>query len=167
MKKPILFFDCGDTIIDEGTEVKDENKVSIDAELIPGADEMIKTLYERGYNMSLVADGYVDTFKNLLGKYDLYDYFDFYCISENIGVCKPSEKMFLPVLDYYCIKEENRSDVWMIGNNLERDIRGAKALGIKTVWLDWAPRRSKTPKDDLEKPDIIIKNPLELLNYLK
>ena len=167
MNKPILFFDCGDTIIDEGTEIKNQDKVSVDAALIPGADELIKTLYERGYKMSLVADGYVDTFKNLLGKYDLYDYFDYHCISQNIGVCKPSEKMFHPVLNYYKISEENRKNVWMVGNNLERDVKGANALGLTTVWLDWAPRRSKTPKDELEKPDITIKTPLELLEYLK
>ena len=54
----------------------------------------------------------------------------------------------------------------MVGNNLERDIAGANALGLISVWLDWAPRRSKTPADALEVPDYTIKSPLELLGVL-
>ena len=55
----------------------------------------------------------------------------------------------------------------MVGNNLARDIKGANQLGITSVWLDWAPRRAKTPADASEKPDYTIKTPLELLDVLK
>ena len=51
----------------------------------------------------------------------------------------------------------------MIGNNLERDVKGANQLGIVSVWLDWAPRRSKIPADASEVPLHTIKLPLDLL----
>lgn len=36
-KKLIIFLDSGDTIIDEGTEIRDDNGIVIDANVIPGA----------------------------------------------------------------------------------------------------------------------------------
>ncbi len=165
--KPILFFDCGDTLIDEGTEVKDSRGISVDGELIPGGDELIRTLAERGYTMALVADGFVDTFKNLLGKFDLYKYFSAYAISETVGADKPDRRMFDKALADLSLTERDAENVWMIGNNLERDIKGANKLGMTTVWLDWAPRRSKIPADKWEEPDYTIKTPLELLQVLE
>ena len=46
----------------------------------------------------------------------------------------------------------------MVGNHLERDIKGANALGMISVWLDWAPRRSKIPADDSELPGFAAAN---------
>jgi putative hydrolase of the HAD superfamily len=54
----------------------------------------------------------------------------------------------------------------MVGNNLERDIRGANQLGVISIWLDWAPRRSKIPADEHEVPAYTIKQPRELLAVL-
>ncbi len=165
--KPTLLFDCGDTLIDEGTETKDERGVSLDAELIPGSDTLIETLAARGYTMALVADGFVDTFKNVLGKYDLYRHFSAYAISEEVGVCKPDSRMFLKAMEDLGIGEMDRGSIWMIGNNLARDIRGANQLGLVSVWIDWAPRRSKIPASDLEIPDHTVTAPLEILDLLE
>ena len=54
----------------------------------------------------------------------------------------------------------------MVGNHLGRDIKGANALGLTSVWLDWAPRRAKVPADASEEPDFTIKTPLELLDLI-
>jgi len=54
----------------------------------------------------------------------------------------------------------------MVGNNLERDIAGANALGLVTVFLAWSDKRRKTPETDLETPDFTIQHPLELLDVL-
>ena len=45
-KRLIIFMDCGDTIIDEGTEIRNEQDVVIKADVIPGADTMVQTLAE-------------------------------------------------------------------------------------------------------------------------
>jgi len=164
--KPILLFDCGDTLIDEGTEVKDARGASLDGELIPGADLLIRTLADRGYTLALVADGFVDTFRNLLEKFDLYKYFPVRAISEEVGADKPDRRMFEAALGALRIPPEEYGRVWMIGNNLERDMGGAKKLGLTTVWLDWAPRRSKIPANHWETPDHTIMTPLELLEIL-
>lgn len=49
----------------------------------------------------------------------------------------------------------------MIGNNLARDIKGAKDLGIETIFLDWSPRYPKLPSCEAETPGYTIHEPLE------
>ncbi len=157
--------DSGDTLIDEATEIK-EGEVSLRAELIPGAGELVRQLKQRGYRLALVADGPVGTFVNCLGSYGLYDLFDCHAISENLGVQKPHLKMFRYAMDYLGITPADYGKVVMLGNHLERDVCGANACGMISVWLDWAPRRPKVPAHAGEKPQFTIKQPLELLDVL-
>lgn len=55
----------------------------------------------------------------------------------------------------------------MVGNNLSRDIKGAKAMGITSVHLNWTPRYPKTPADDSERPDYTISEPMELVELIE
>ncbi len=167
MNKKILAIclDCGDTLVDEATEEK-EGEVSLRADLIPGADSLMHELKRRGYPLALVADGPTATFQNNLKPYGLYSLFDTYAISEELGVSKPHPKMFHHALDQLHIPKEKYISVVMVGNNLERDIKGANNLGIISVWLDWSPRRSKVPADASEEPKYSIKKPLDLIGVI-
>jgi putative hydrolase of the HAD superfamily len=161
-----VLLDCGDTLVDEATEVKDDRSISLRADLIPGADTMMRQIKQLGYPLGLVADGPAATFVNNLRPYDLYDLFDVYAISEHLQVEKPHPQMFRHALDQLGIGLADYQRVIMVGNNLERDIKGANALGLISVWLDWAPRRSKIPADESERPQFTIKLPLDLLKVI-
>jgi HAD superfamily hydrolase (TIGR01549 family) len=158
-----ICFDCGDTLVDEGSEVKDARGVTLHAELIPGAADAIRELKRLGYPLALVADGPVATFTNVLTHYDLYDCFDAFAISEEVGVEKPAPRMFIHALDQLGISRVDYRRVIMVGNNLARDVKGANDLGLISVWLDWAPRRSKTPADASEVPQYTVKTVETLL----
>ena len=158
--------DCGDTIVDEGTEIKDLQGVVQRAELIPGATTMVQGIKERGYPLALVADGPEGTFQNVLTHHRLYHYFDAMAISGNVGVVKPDARMFQHALEQLLIPAQEYHRVVMVGNNLARDIKGANALGLITVWLDWAPRRAKIPTDSSEVPRYTIQRPDALLSLL-
>jgi putative hydrolase of the HAD superfamily len=168
MERKILAvcFDSGDTIVDEGTEQKDASGAAWSGELIPGAEETLRAVKARGYPMALVADGPALTFHNLLGSRGLLALFDALAISGEVGVEKPDARMFLHALDSLGIAPESFGRVVMVGNNLSRDIKGANALGMVSVWLNWAPRRSKVPADATEAPQFTIRTPLELLGVL-
>ena len=159
--------DSGDTIIDEGTEQKDAEGIVLAAELIPTADSMMENLVSQGYELALVADGDVESFENVLGAHGFYDVFFTRAISESVGVLKPHAPMFLTALEALDLKASDHGHTVMVGNNLGRDIKGANDLGMLSVWLDWAPRRSKTPNDKSEEPNYTIKKPQELLETLK
>ena len=161
-----ILLDCGDTLVDEATEVKDEFRVSLRAELIPGAAELVRELKRRGYLLALVADGPEGSFINNLTPHGLYDAFDAYAISGILGVEKPHATLFHHALQTLGITAQDYAQVVMVGNNLERDIKGANTVGIISVWLDWSPRRSKTPADATETPSYTIKKPLDLLTLL-
>ena len=158
--------DCGDTLVDEGTEQKNEAGVSLRADLIPGAADLARTLKARGYLLALVADGPAANFTNNLSPYGLYDLFDAYAVSELVGVKKPDAKMFHHALSQLNIAPKDYGQVVMLGNNLSRDIKGANQLGIISVWLDWSPRRSRIPADSSEQPRFTVKTPLGLLDIL-
>lgn len=158
--------DCGDTLVDEATEVKTPEGVSLRAELIPGAAELVQQLKARGYPLALVADGPCATFENNLGPYQLYDLFDTYAISETLQVSKPHTRMFFHALEALNISPDDYGRVVMLGNHLERDVKGANEAGLISVWLNWSPRRSKIPANPSEQPQFTINNPLELLDLL-
>ncbi len=161
-----IFFDSGDTIVDEGTELKDPDGVTQQASLIPGAADTLKTLKSLGYRMALVADGPAGTFYNVLGHYGLLNLFDTLAISGLLGVEKPDQRIFRHALDQLGIPPAEYGRVVMVGNHLARDIKGANMLGLVSVWLDWAPRRPKVPADPSEQPCYTIKNPSELLDLI-
>jgi HAD superfamily hydrolase (TIGR01549 family) len=158
-----ICFDFGDTLADEATEEKDAAGVTQRADLIPGASELVRELKRRGYPLALIADGYPGTYRNVLTQHALYDCFDVFAISEDLGVCKPDARMFAYALDQLGVPPEAYAHTVMVGNHLERDIKGANALGMISIWLDWAPRRSKIPVDDSERPAFTIRAPIELL----
>jgi putative hydrolase of the HAD superfamily len=161
-----VLLDCGDTLVDEATEQKTTDGVSLAATLIPGAAELVHTLKARGYPLGLVADGPRATFVNNLGPYGLFDLFDAYAISAEVGVEKPAPAIFEYALGQLGIARADYCRVVMVGNYLARDIAGANSLGLISVWLDWAPRRPKTPATTLETPDYTIRQPLALLDTL-
>jgi HAD superfamily hydrolase (TIGR01549 family) len=167
MKLRVICFDFGDTLADEDTEEKDETGVTQRAELIPGADALLHELRRRGYRLALVADGYPGTYQNVLAQHGLYELFDAFAISEEVGVVKPDERMFTHALGLLGLSREHYAETMMVGNYLERDIKGANALGMISVWLDWAPRRPKEPADESERPHYTIRTPLELLAVIE
>lgn len=166
-KNLIIFLDCGDTIIDEGTEIRDEQDIVIHGNVIPGADIMVRTLAERGYRLAIVADGSAQSFKNLLTQHDLYDCFETLIYSETIKASKPSVRMFKAALGAMDLSERDCSRVIMVGNNLSRDVKGANQMGITSVFLSWTTRYPKVPADDLEVPDYTISTPLELIDLVE
>ncbi|MBM7571873.1 HAD family hydrolase [Aquibacillus albus] len=166
-KKLIVFLDVGDTIVDEGTEIRDDQEVVIKADLIPGADTMVKTLAERGYTLAVVADGLAQSFKNTLTQNGLYDYFTAMIYSENIKELKPSPRMFKAAIGALDLCEKDIPRIIMVGNNLRRDIAGANRMGITSVYLDWTTRYPKEARDKDEVPDYTISQPVDLIDLVE
>lgn len=162
-----ICFDCGDTLADEGSEIKDARGVTLRADLIPGAVDVIRELKRQSYPLALVADGPAATFINILTQHELYEYFDAFAISEEVGVEKPHPRIFIHALEQLDIRREDYGRVVMVGNNLARDVKGANALGLISVWLDWAPRRPKVPADASEVPQYTIKTLAALLPLIQ
>ncbi len=161
-----ICFDFGDTLCDEATEVKDPENTTLRAELIPGAADLLRELKRRGYTLALVADGRPGTYANVLAQHGVLELFDVLTVSEQLGCEKPDPRMFTTTLDQLGLDRADYRRVLKVGNNLERDIKGANLAGLTSVWIDWAPRRSKVPAEPAEVPHHTIRLPWELLALL-
>jgi HAD superfamily hydrolase (TIGR01549 family) len=161
-----ICLDFGDTLADEATEVKDGDNTTLTADLIPGAAELLRALKQRGYPLALVADGRPGTYTNVLSQHSLLHLFVCLVVSEIVGVEKPDGRMFAEALACLGLEPADGPRVLMVGNNLERDVKGANLAGWRSVWIDWAPRRAKIPADELERPRHTIRLPLELLDVV-
>ena len=162
-KKLIIFIDSGDTIINEETEVRDEHDVVVKGDCIPGADRMLKTLHGQGYKIAIVADGMYQTFQNLFSRNHIVEFFDALVCSEVVSVTKPHPLMFYLAMKELGLDLDDVRRIVMVGNNLERDIRGANNMGIVSVHLNWSPRYPKTSSRKEDIPDYVIKEPMELV----
>jgi len=166
-KKLIIFIDSGDTIIDESTEIRNEDGIVVYAEPIEGAAETLKALYEAGYTIALVADGEARSFENVYTLLGLKYCFRTWTISEIVGKQKPNAVMFEDAMKKNNLTEEDKKRVVMIGNNIRKDIAGANRFGITSILLDWSPRYNMNPSSPDEVPDYIIHKPEELLPLIE
>lgn len=166
-KRIILFTDSGDTIVDEGTQQFDEHGIVVSAELIPGAKEAFLAIYQAGYRIALVADGFWDSFQNVFRQHGLLDCFEAWVVSERVGQEKPSEKMFSEAMTLMGLTNQDKCRIVMVGNNLKKDIAGANRFGIISVWLNWSPRYYHKAEESDWTPDYEIKEPKELPKLLE
>lgn len=161
MKPIVLYcFDLGDTIMIEETEVKDAEHTTLRADLFPGMKDALIYLKAQNYKLALVADTRPGTYVNVLKQHGLYELFDAYAISEELGTMKPDPIMFQYVLDKLNVSAEQTV---MCGNNLHRDILGANALGMTTVWFYWNDRYPTVPQHELAVPDYTVRSAEEFL----
>lgn len=168
MERRILavLLDFGDTLADQGSERTDESGFMYDVDLLEGARELLVVLRERGYRVGLVADGRADESAVLRARHHLDGFFDAVAISDEVGASKPDTGPFHAALDQLGIPPQHADRVVMVGNRLERDISGAKELGMIAVWISWSPRYRKVALRPSESPDHTIEKPLELLRVL-
>ena len=100
-------------------------------------EENKRTLEEvkkKGYLTAIVSNfDYAPTAYALIDKYDIGRFFEQIIISEEVGWRKPKDIIFRRALRLLNIKPE---EALFVGDNFNADIKGAKAVGIRTVWLN-------------------------------
>lgn len=157
-----VMIDSGDTLVDEATEIRDADGYVVTAALIPGAIEMVRRLTADGYRLVLVADGYKQSFDNVLGFHGVRQHLEAEIISEILACEKPDQRMFDAALAALDIDAADAGSVVMIGNHLGRDISGANRRGIISIWENWSPRREKHASAADEVPDYVVRSPGEI-----
>lgn len=165
--KLVIFTDIGDTIIDEGTEVREVPEgVVLRADCIPGAKETMLELYAQGYPIVMVADGLVESFHNTMTQNGLEHIFRAKVISEALNTHKPDARMFQAAMDALGLTDADKPRVIMVGNNVERDVAGANRFGITSVQLLWSERHPISARCADEVADYVIRDPRELLELV-
>ena len=79
--------------------------------------------------------------------------FSVIALADFIGVEKPSEKIFQYALEKAGV---DASRAVHVGNRLDSDVRPAKRLGIRTVWMLRGDAPPAPTLDQLAEPDAVI-----------
>ena len=162
-----LLFDLGDTIMLEETEVKDDQGITLQAELVPGMAEALRQFKAQGHRLALVADAHPETPPNVLRQHGLHNLFDALAVSEVVGASKPDPHIFCVALDALGIAAGDYCRVVMVGNNLERDVVGANRLGLISVFFHVSERRRTRPLMGDEVPRHTVTSAHELITLIE
>ncbi len=134
------------------------------AYLVPYPDT-VPTLLEirdRGYRIGVVTDGVpVKQWEKLI-RLGLSDFFHAVTVTDEESAQKPNPKSFRNAAAALKVKP---GECMMVGDRLDRDVRGAKAAGMTAVQLA-ADGRLREPVDEGEEPDYIISRLSDLLELL-
>ena len=128
----------------------------------PETIPVLLELREEGYLLGIISDGRpVKQWEKLI-RLGLHHFFNTVVISESFGQQKPDVKLFETALAEVGCKA---SDALMVGDRLDKDVSGAKAAGMKSVWL----RKGKYGRIRISriKADKEIKSLIELPAILK
>jgi putative hydrolase of the HAD superfamily len=109
--------------------------------LYPHVREVLDVLRER-YPLALVTDAQSAYTRGELHKVGLLDYFDPIVISGDHGYRKPDRRLFQFALDGMGVAAEN---ALYIGNDMHRDIFGAREAGMPTVMFESGQGTSAYP----------------------
>ena len=126
-----------------------------------GGAETVKELYRRGYTLGIVSD--------LVGVHEVDEWLDrdglrpYFRTVQQSSVClirKPH-----PAIYYYALEEcgADPAETCYVGDNLDRDIVGAKAAGLgMTVGVQYPGKKPQTVTD-ANRPDRFIQHFSQLL----
>ena len=104
--------------------------------LVAGAETVLDSLYG-SYKLGLICDSGMSpgrVMREVLTRLDLLRYFSATVFSDELGYTKPDVRMFECALEQLGVAAQ---DAIHVGDLLNTDVAGAKAAGMKTVWLDW------------------------------
>lgn len=100
--------------------------------LFPETEQVLTALKARGYRLGLVTNGVPDLQREKLDRSGLAGWFDAVAVSGELDCGKPDPGIFayacatLGVSPVECV---------MVGDNPERDMAGAMAAGMRSVWV--------------------------------
>ena len=95
------------------------------------AAETLEALVDRGYHLGIIANQIPGTAQRL-DAWGLLKCFDVVAASAELGVAKPDPLIFEKALELAGCQP---CDSVMVGDRLDNDIRPAKELGMRTVWI--------------------------------
>jgi HAD superfamily hydrolase (TIGR01509 family) len=126
---------------------------------LPGVQEVVKSL------VGTVRLGIISNTRShilieeTVKRLGLRDCFNTFVTSVSAGYRKPSMHIFQAVLDAWNLPPEH---IVMIGDSPSKDVAGAKAVGMKTIWLTTNSSETETCR-----ADAVARTPSEILAILE
>ncbi|MEC8831429.1 MAG: YjjG family noncanonical pyrimidine nucleotidase [Bacteroidota bacterium] len=123
--------------------------------LLPNAVQVLEYLFPK-YRLHIITNGFQEVQEKKLRGSSIHQYFQKVVNSEMAGVKKPHPYIFEMALDMAQVAPKNSL---MIGDNLEADILGAKAMGMQVLHYNFH-------KDSNHGECVMIDDLIEIKNIL-
>jgi len=125
---------------------------------LPGAIETLQRLKDMDSRLGMLTNGSSEGQRAKIERFSLAPFFDHIQIEGEFGIGKPDARVFQHALDALSVEP---ADAWMVGDNLDADIRGAQQVGIYAVWVD--AQGNGPPDGSTVRPDMTIRQLSDLV----
>ncbi len=115
--------------------------------LYPGARELLEALHEKYIRVGVCTDLLAHIQHRKLRRLGMIDDVDCMVTSEEAGVEKPASGIFELCLQKLRLPA---AEVCFVGDNLERDIKGATAAGMQAIWFHTGASQEEKERDDID-----------------
>ncbi|MCX4321515.1 MAG: HAD-IA family hydrolase [Lachnospiraceae bacterium] len=115
--------------------------------LYPGARELLEALHEKYIRVGVCTDLLAHIQHRKLRRLGMIDDVDCMVTSEEAGAEKPASGIFELCLQKLRLPA---AEVCFVGDNLERDIKGATAAGMQAIWFHTGASQEEKERDDID-----------------
>ncbi len=132
-----------------------------ESEVVPfeGALETLEYFKKSPIKTALLTNGGTDTQRRKIESYQLDRFFDCILIEGEFGKGKPNPDVYLHLTRELGVSER---ESWIVGDNLEWEVRVPQRLGFYAIWNDYLGRG--LPRESEVVPDRIVKSIHELID---
>jgi HAD superfamily hydrolase (TIGR01549 family) len=102
-------------------------------DFFPDAEDTLNHLKDRGVRMALVTNGNAKMQRRKIDRFRLDHWFGHFFVEGELGYGKPDPRVFRSAL---AALRADPAETWCVGDNLEWDVGGAQACGIRGIWKD-------------------------------
>ncbi|MGI5411098.1 HAD family hydrolase [Streptomyces chartreusis] len=127
----------------------------------PGAREGLEALRAAGWTIGIATNGAGEVQRAKLTATGLARLFNGICVSGEVGARKPERRLF-EVAAAECGASLSAGG-WMVGDNPETDMDGARAAGLRTLWV----AREREWAKGLREPDVTVPGIAEAIEVLQ
>jgi putative hydrolase of the HAD superfamily len=125
---------------------------------LEGAIDTLHELRRRDVALGLITNGGSEGQRWKIERFALAAHFAYIGIEGEVGHGKPHRVAYETALSALGV---SASDCWMVGDNLDWDVAGAQAVGIRGIWLDRSG--GGVPDGASVQPDAVVRSIAELL----
>jgi len=124
--------------------------IAQDAEMVDGADEVVEEL-ARHMPLAVVSNyPHAPVVYATLERFGLRRHFSAVTVSSELGWLKPHPQLYRTALDRVGV---HAAEALFVGDDLDNDVRGPKALGMRTAWFTRTPS-ARPAEADVELSDL-------------
>jgi len=146
----IKFFGESSISYEKAVELNNVYMAGMKEIVIPkeGCLDTLKYLCEKGYRIVIATNGPLVPLKSKIEKLYIDKYISVIFSAEEIGFMKPDERFYIALFQKANI--HSKEDVLFIGDDLEKDVKGANSFNIDVCWCNYNNQKNSEYKLNYE-----------------